>query len=52
MNCVLATENEKLREEVKKWVQQAVNTPRDLDEAKRKRLEVEKENDSLNTKAI
>ena len=52
MNCVLATENEKLREEVKKWVQQAVNTQRDLDEAKRKRLELEKENDSLNTEAI
>ncbi|KAA0025321.1 glial fibrillary acidic protein-like [Cucumis melo var. makuwa] len=52
MNCVLATENEKLREEVKKWVQQAVNIQRDLDEAKRKRLELEKENDSLNTEAI
>uniref|UniRef100_A0A9I9E345 Glial fibrillary acidic protein-like n=1 Tax=Cucumis melo TaxID=3656 RepID=A0A9I9E345_CUCME len=52
MNCVLATENEKLREEVKKWVQQAVNTQRDLDESKRKRLELEKENDSLNTEAI
>ncbi|TYK09458.1 glial fibrillary acidic protein-like [Cucumis melo var. makuwa] len=52
MNCVLATENEKLGEEVKKWVQQAVNTPRDLDEAKQKRLELEKENDSLNTEAI
>uniref|UniRef100_A0A9I9EB26 Glial fibrillary acidic protein-like n=1 Tax=Cucumis melo TaxID=3656 RepID=A0A9I9EB26_CUCME len=52
MNCVMATENEKLREEVKKWVQQAVNTQRDLDEAKRKLLELEKENDSLNTEAI
>ncbi|TYK07484.1 glial fibrillary acidic protein-like [Cucumis melo var. makuwa] len=52
MNCVLATENEKLREEVKKWVQQAVNTQSYLDEAKRKRLELEKENDSLNTEAI
>ncbi|TYK02650.1 glial fibrillary acidic protein-like [Cucumis melo var. makuwa] len=52
MNCVLATENEKLREEVKKWVQQAVITQRDLDEAKRKQLELEKENDSLNTEAI
>ncbi|KAA0045607.1 glial fibrillary acidic protein-like [Cucumis melo var. makuwa] len=45
-------ENEKLREEVKKWVQQAVITQRDLDEAKRKQLELEKENDSLNTEAI
>ncbi|KAA0041903.1 glial fibrillary acidic protein-like [Cucumis melo var. makuwa] len=52
MNCVLATENEKLREEVKKWVQQAVNTQRALDKAKRKQLELEKNNDSLNTEAI
>ena len=52
INCLLAIENEKLREEVKKWVQLTVNTQRDLDETKRKQLEQEKNNDSLNTKAI
>ena len=30
INCVLATENKTLREEVKKWVQQAVNTLKEI----------------------
>uniref|UniRef100_A0A9I9EAZ0 PH domain-containing protein n=2 Tax=Cucumis melo TaxID=3656 RepID=A0A9I9EAZ0_CUCME len=45
INHVLATENEGLREEVKQWVQQAIASQRQLEEAKRhlkRELELER----------
>jgi len=55
MNQVLATENEELRAEVRRLVQQATSAQRQLEEATRclqRQPELEKERDSLNIEAI
>ena len=55
MSHVLATENEGLRKEVKRWVQKATTSERQLEEAQRhlqRQSELEKDMNSLNIEAI